>query len=245
MTATRITAPAGELALEVTEPATTGPWPGIVVLHDAFGMTDDLREQARWLAESGFLAAAPDLFRGGSKLACMVALMRQVRERRGRVFDDVEATRQWLSARSDCTGRIGVIGYCMGGGLALVLAPGHGFGAASVNYGTAPRDAYVASGLRGACPIVGSFGGRDPFLRGAAGRLTRACADAGVAHDVKEYPEAGHGFLNDHEWPEEGLWPLVSMAFRFVPNLGHHEPSARDARQRIVAFLHDQLGGTG
>ena len=69
----------------------------------------------------------------------------------------------------------------------------------SVNYGTAPKDAYTAGFLRQACPIVGSYGGKDRTLRGAADRLERALTAVGVDHDVKEYPEAGHSFLNDHE----------------------------------------------
>ena len=65
----------------------------------------------------------------------MVSIMRDVNAIRGKTFDNIEATRSWLAARPDCTGRLGVIGYCMGRGLALLLAPDRGFNVSSVNYG--------------------------------------------------------------------------------------------------------------
>jgi carboxymethylenebutenolidase len=169
--------------------------------------------------------------------------MRDTRARRGPTFDDIDAARGWLAQREDCTGSIGVIGYCMGGGLALLLAPDHGFAASSVNYGVATKDVYTSSFLREACPIVGSYGGRDRILRGVAGRLEQALATAGIKHDVKEYSDAGHGFINDHDGAGDTMPLLFAVFARLSPGHGYHEASAQDARGRIVAFFDAHLRG--
>nr|WP_256375496.1 dienelactone hydrolase family protein [Modestobacter sp. DSM 44400] len=112
----------------------------------------------------------------------------------GPVFDQVDAVRAAVAADPSCTGTVGAIGYGMGGGFALVLAGQPGWSASSVNYGILPKN--LDEVLGGACPIVGSFGGRDKGLRGAAGKLTEAAAAAGVTVDVHEYAQARHGFIN-------------------------------------------------
>lgn len=228
--------PEHDMAAYVAAPKGDGPAPGVVVVHDALGMTTDLRNQADWLARHGFLAVAPDPYHWGSRMRCLFSAMRAITAREGRSFDDIEATRAWLARRDDCTGRIGVVGFCMGGSFALLLASTGSYGASSVNYGTVPDKA--ATLLAGACPIVASYGGRDRSLRKAPGQLEDVLTAHGVAHDIKVYPDAGHGFLNDHPPSETPRWARVMS---HLVATDHHEPSATDARRRIVAFFDAHL----
>jgi carboxymethylenebutenolidase len=229
----RFTAYSGELGGYLALPLGEGPHPGVIVIQDAFGLSDDIRGQADRLAAAGYLAFAPDLY-SGRGIRCVVATLRASRSGSGPAYEDIEAARAFLTAREDCTGRIGIIGFCMGGGFALLCAPRGGFGAASVNYGEVPEDA--AERLAGACPIVASYGRRDPGLRGRAERLEQALGAVGVAHDVKEYPDAGHSFLNRFN-SGPLLTPLLHVA-----GLGYHHPSAEDSWRRILNFFAEYLG---
>lgn len=224
-----ISTPRGEMPCYLTLPTAPAPVPGVIVLHDVGGMSKDYRSQADWLAGAGFLALAVDLYYKGGLLRCLRSVVRDLINRSGPTFDDVELCRSWLARHPRCSGKVGVIGFCMGGGFALLLVSGRGFSAASINYGgKLPSD--VDDFLKAACPVVGSYGGLARWEKGDAARLEAALTRALVAHDVKEYPDAGHSFMNDKN---EHLWFRL---LRFA-GIGFNEEANLDARRRITAFF--------
>lgn len=207
----------------------TGPWPGVVVIHDAFGLSRVTREHADRLAGYGYVSVAPNLYTRGGFRKCVKATFQAMRNGTGQAFEDIETCRSWLTGRDDCTDRVGIIGFCMGGGFALMTVT-RGFQSSAPNYGMLPKDLAV---LDGACPVVASYGAKDRQLKGAAARLEAALTERGVPHDVKEYPGAGHSFLDDFSGP---LAPLLK-----VMGLGYHQPSADDAWARIEKFFASHL----
>ena len=215
-------------------PVGDGPWPGVLLVHDIFGLTTVPRAHADRFAAAGYVALVPDLYARGGMWRCVRSTMAALTSGRGQAFDDIDAGRRWLEERPGCTGRVGVIGFCMGGGFALMTAS-RGFDVSSVNYGNLPEDLDAALG--GACPIVGSYGARDRSLKGAAATLEAALTERHIPHDVKEYPDAGHSFLDRHN-----VGPLA-VVMR-VGGMGYDHGSAEDAWGRILRFFAEHLATT-
>jgi carboxymethylenebutenolidase len=155
--------------------------------------------------------------------------MRELLTKRGRALDDVLAARDHLQALPECTGRVGIAGFCMGGGFALVMSP-KGFGASAPFYGT-PLPRQLSETLDGACPIVASFGARDPIGAGAPKKLQQVLDQKGVINDIKAYPKAGHSFAN--ELPAQ---PLLR-----ITGFGYNQAATEDAWARVFAFFGEHL----
>ena len=155
----------------VCAPAGAGPFPGVVVLHESFGLNDDIRSIAGRFADAGYVTLCPDLYSHGSRIVCLTrVIVDMVRGSPGREVADIHAAREALGDRPDVDAeRIAIAGFCQGGGFALVAGTKPGFRAAAVNYGDVPSD---RSRLVGVCPVVASYGAQDRiFGRASAERL--------------------------------------------------------------------------
>lgn len=237
MTRAQVPGASSSLTAYVTRPPGGEALPGVVMVHEAWGLDDTMKRSADHLAAMGYVVVAPDLFTRGGALSCLRAAFAALKVGRGPAFDDIEACRQLLLARDDTTGSTGAIGFCMGGAFALLLAsPEVGAGAydaSSVNYGFLPPDPEV---LRASCPVVASYGGKDRQLRSVPARLEDIYSSSGTVHDVKVYPSAGHSFLNDSDNSPWFLRPMLKVA-----GAGPEPEAAADAWSRIGEFFGEHL----
>ena len=212
-----------ELQGYLARPVGSGPFPGLLVIHEIFGLNDNMKEIARRLAEEGYAALAVDLFTGRNRVLCIFRLFA------GLLFNsldhggihDLKSALTFFSEQPGVdTRRLGAIGFCMGGGLAIawactddrliVIAP---------FYGMNPR---LLDAVARSCPVVGSYPG-DDFTAPQARKLAHKLREHRIPHDIRIYPGAKHSFFNDH-------------------GPTHDPAAASDAWQRTLAYFNKRLG---
>jgi carboxymethylenebutenolidase len=224
-----IDTPTGPIDALCGVPDGRGPFPGIVVVHDAIGYGPDNERISRKITAAGYIAITPNMFARGGRVRCIPRVFRDLMTQRGQALDDILAARDHLLAMPQASGAVGIAGFCMGGQFALVLSP-KGFGASAPFYGT-PLPRHLRETLDGACPIVASFGRRDPIGRGATEKLQTLVDELDIPSDIKGYPGAGHSFAN--KLPAQ---PLIRIA-----GFGYDEAVEQDAWSRVFAFFAEHL----
>jgi carboxymethylenebutenolidase len=181
----------------LAEPEGKGPFPAIVVIQEWWGLTDWIKDNAKKLAEHGYVCLAPDLYRG--KVATEPAVAGQLMKGmpQDRALRDLKGALDALAANEKVDKqRIGSIGWCMGGGLSLQLAlHDKRIKACAMCYGRVVTDADKLKSLNG--PVLGVFGAEDRGIPPAAVRkFEAALKEAGKKVErIHIYPNAGHGFM--------------------------------------------------
>ncbi|MBU9764488.1 dienelactone hydrolase family protein [Mycobacterium sp. TNTM28] len=229
MTTISLPTPDGSIDALLGIPQGTGPWPGVVVIHDAIGYGPDNEAVSDRIAAAGYLAITPNLYSRGGRARCITRVFRELLTQRGRALDDILAARDHLLAHDQCSGAVGIAGFCMGGQFALIMGP-KGFAAAAPFYGT-PLPRHLDETLDASCPIVASFGRRDPLGIGAPARLRKIVADKHIPADIKVYPRAGHSFANQ----------LPGQSLMRITGFGYDEAASTDAWSRVFTFFGEHL----
>ena len=219
----------------LARPASGGPYPGLLVVMEAFGLNNNIRNLTDRFAAEGFVALAPDIyFRqpnnvvGYDDLPNAMRLMQSVKD--DQVVGDVTACIQHLKSLREVKPKFGTTGFCMGGKIAFLTAcripdvaataPFYGGGMVSPgNSGKAPID--YASGLKG--PVLAFFGGKDAFIpKDQVEKFRSELQKAGKQVEVVLYEDADHGFMCD-ERPS------------------HHPAHAKAAWEKTITFFKKHL----
>jgi carboxymethylenebutenolidase len=184
----------GYLAL----PDGDGPFPGVIVVQEWWGLDDHIKDVANRFAREGFVALAPDLYHGKVTKEPDEAQKMMMSLNMPQAVKELTKAADSLAARPEVAGRgIGAIGFCMGGGLALTLATeSPHIKAVAPFYGGNPSPIDKVANLKG--PVSASYAEHDGWITPAVrDELDRALSQAGIQHDIKVYPGTEHAFFND------------------------------------------------
>jgi carboxymethylenebutenolidase len=229
----------GRMPAYAVRPDGAGPFPGVIVVMEAFGLNRHIESVAERIAREGYLVLAPDLYyraadrlAGYDELPKAIGLMAQLDDRK--IVEDVRAAMQWLERQPGiAAGRIGITGFCMGGRVSFLAACHLPLRAAAPFYGGGigrvmmpsertphpPLD--DAAGISGAMLVF--YGDRDAFIPpDEVAAVKRRLAELGKDAEVVVYPGADHGFFCD-ERPS------------------YHEAAAQDAWKRLLRFFEKHL----
>lgn len=220
-----------ETEVYVSRPDGSPPHPGVLVVHEVFGLNDDIRRITDRFATNGYLAAAPELMPDG-RLRGVVRSFRQITSGEGEMIERGRSALGWLAGHEEVDpDRVGVTGFCMGGGFAYLLGADDRASVTAPNYGAIPDDATI----RELSPVVASYGAEDR-LSDEVDRLETTLTRANIPHDVAVYPGVGHSFMNRAD-----LNPVFELFGSLVLSAGYDETAAGDAWERILAFFDQHL----
>ncbi|TMB97769.1 MAG: dienelactone hydrolase family protein [Chloroflexi bacterium] len=195
-----------EMQCYVSAPASGGPHPAVIAIQHAGGVDDFVRAMSDRLAETGYVAVAPDLYHRDDPGNTDDPMTRMGRLRDATIENDVNAAVEHARSLPEVDGeRTGITGFCMGGRVACLLAARNPYiGAAVVFYGgnimvpwgrgPAPFD--LSDGIN--CPVLGLFGEDDPNPNPAdVAKIDAELKRMGKEHEFHSYPGAGHAFMNE------------------------------------------------
>lgn len=220
-----VTFPSGTMQLSgvLARPDGEGPFPAVVIIHEIFGLNENMRDIARRFAEAGYVALAVDLFAGRNRVICMFRFFGQLQRNplNNSSVDALKASLTYLTGQQGVDPvRLGAIGFCMGGGFATAWAcTDNRLKVVAPFYGVTPKP---IEAVKRSCPVVGSYPSGD-FTTPQARKLDEALERYHIPHDIKIYPGTRHSFFNDR---------LRT----------YNAEAAQDAWQRVLAFFSEHMG---
>jgi carboxymethylenebutenolidase len=174
----------------------SGKGPGVVVIQEWWGLVPHIKEWADRLAAQGFVALAPDLYDGKTTTEPDEAGKLMMSMKADEAAKHMGGAYEHLKTHEASTGKVGCVGFCMGGGLSLYLATLRPVDACVIYYGVLPGVQPDVAKLQG--PVLGHYAEKDAFASPDTARaLEKQIRDAGKQVEFHIYPDTDHGFAND------------------------------------------------
>jgi len=229
----------GTMPAYLAKPSRGGPYPGVVVWMEIFGVNSHIRDVTERIAREGYVAVAPTFFHrtaptldvGYDDAGRQAGIAEMGRLRADQMVADAQAAVTWLRARPDTTDKIGVTGFCIGGHMTYLTAAETDVAAAASFYGGGiaapqgpggqPSPIHRTNKIRGR--IVLFFGGKDAMIPSSQREAIRAALEEhSVRHEIVVYDAADHGFFCDQR-------------------ATYHAASAQDAWERVKRLFAEEL----
>jgi carboxymethylenebutenolidase len=214
----------GSLSGHLARPSGNGPWPGLIVIQEWWGLDAQTKSIADRFAGAGYLAFAPDVYHGElASLGDGDTAMRLVQKYAPNAPVELEAALDALKAHPDCSGKMGSVGFCFGGRMSLALGLRRPLNAVCTFYGGGMQQLFDQMGALKA-PVLGLFGDADQSIPvGTVQQFDELLDTLGLEHTIVVYPNSGHAFFRDSD-------PQV-----------YKPEAAADAWARVTAFFAKHL----
>ncbi len=216
---------ASQVEAYLSHPTAPGPWPGVVIAHEWWGLDEHFRDFSRELASHGFAVLVPDLYHGQVTAERAEAATLKASLEIDRAVDEMVAGGEYLRDLPFVGDQVAVIGFCMGGGVALLAAcRAQVYETGVIYFPSIYPDAAELENL--SCPLLFHYGTADPITpRSEIDRITRTLDAAGKTYELELHEGAKHAFVNDMH-PEN-----------------YSEPATRASWPQTVEFLKRHMAG--
>lgn len=191
----------GSVRGHLARPKGNGPRPGLIVIQEWWGLDNQTKSIADRFASIGYLAFAPDLYHGElAKLGDGETAQKLVQKYGPTAPADLEKAFDALKKHPGCTGKIGSVGFCLGGRMSLTLSLSRPVGAVCTFYGGGMQQVFDQLRTKLKAPVLGLFGDKDQSIPvGTVEEFDKLLDQVGVPHEVVVYPNSGHAFFRDSD----------------------------------------------
>jgi carboxymethylenebutenolidase len=182
----------------VAMPPGEGPFPVVIMIHEFYGLNENIVGKAEGLAQEGYLVVAPDTFRGSTTAWIPRAIYQVITNKPEQVNQDLDTVYAWIKAHPNVAAdRVGIVGFCYGGRASLSYSLHNDQLAATViYYGSPITDSQVLQSLPG--PVLGIFGGADNSIPvDDVNAFEAALNQAGIPNEITLYEGQPHAFVTD------------------------------------------------